>query len=193
MPLLRGEHVHYTADVASRDGSSAPSEVSLTPQHDAEGAVSGYFVIVFDISERMRVQEADRLHREALAHVSRVATMGELAASMAHELNQPLAAVVANAQAASRFLAMAPPDLGEVGEALVDISADAKRGADVIRGMRDLLRRGERREERLDVEFLVMETLEMLRSDAIARDVAVSVKSGDDVPHVCCDPISCSR
>ncbi|MCH7891336.1 MAG: hypothetical protein IH921_07530, partial [Gemmatimonadetes bacterium] len=145
--------------------------------------------IVLDISDRVNAQAADREHREALAHFSRVATMGELAASIAHELNQPLAAITANAQAASRFLTKTPPDLTEVDGALEDIAGDAKRAAKVIRHMRELLRKGERGEEAVDVVVLVEETVQMLVSDAIARNCSMTVKSERDVPLLSGDPI----
>jgi C4-dicarboxylate-specific signal transduction histidine kinase len=115
--------------------------------------------------------------------------MGELAASIAHELNQPLAAITANAQAARRFLAMTPPDLTEVDDALVDVAGDAKRAAMVIRHMRDLLRKGERREELVDVASLVRETVQMLLSDAVARNCTIDVKCKGDVPSLSGDRI----
>jgi len=186
---LQGETVHYEMDFLSPTGSAHPVEVSLVPQYEVDGVVSGYFVIVFDLSDQVNAQKADRVHREALAHVSRVATMGELTASIAHELNQPLAAIVANAQAASRFLAATPPDLGEIDGALGDIAKDAKRAGEVIRHMRDLLQKGERREEIMDLDSLVTDTVEMLRSDAIIRNVSVAVESGKDLPPLSGDPI----
>ncbi len=138
-------------------------------------------------------QAADRDHRATLAHFSRVATMGELAASIAHELNQPLAAITANAQAASRFLAMTPPDVAEVDDALGDIAGDAKRAASVIRHMRDLLRKGDRREEIVDIVSMVKETVQMLHSDAIARSCSMTVESEPDIPLMSGDPIQLNR
>jgi C4-dicarboxylate-specific signal transduction histidine kinase len=137
----------------------------------------------------VNAQAADREHRDMMAHFSRVATMGELAASIAHELNQPLAAITVNAQAASRFLKMTPPDLAEADDALVDIAGDAKRAAKVIRHMRDLLRKGERREENMDIVLLIEETVQMLSSDAIARSCVITVESERHVPLLSGDPI----
>ena len=172
---LRGEEVHYDAEFASLDGPRSV-EVSLVPQYDVEGCASGYVVVVFDITDRVKAQEVDRRHREELAHVLRVATMGELASSLAHELNQPLAAIVTNAQAASRFLAATLPDLVEVDGALRDVATDAKRAGEVIRHMRLLLARGDRSDELLDVEALVTEIVDMLGSDAVTRNVSVAVE-----------------
>ncbi len=172
---LRGEDVHFETGFPSPDGLRS-CEVSLIPQYDDEGRGSGYVVVILDVTDRVKAQEVDRRHREELAHVLRVATMGELASSFAHELNQPLAAILANAQAASRFLAATPPDLGEVHGALGDVATDAKRAAEVIRHVRRLLLRGERSVEFLDIEELVTETVEMLGSDAIVKNVSVTVE-----------------
>ena len=187
--VLRGENQRSEMVFPARDGTPKPVEVSHVPQFDDDGVVVGYFVIVSDISDRVNAQAADREHRETLAHFSRVATMGELAASIAHELNQPLAAITANAQAATRFLAMPRPDIQEVADALGDIAGDAKRAANVIRHMRDLLRKGARREDAVDVVSLITETVDMLRSDAIARNCSVAVECPDDVPLLSGDPI----
>ena len=186
---LRGEFVRYDTALPSAEGSTSPVEVTYVPRFEDQGAVSGFFVIIIDLTERVRAQEADQAHRDALAHVGRVATMGELTASIAHELNQPLSAVVANAQAASRFLGATPPDLGEIGDALGEIAGDAKRAGAIIRHMRDLLRRGKGREEVLDLDALVTASVSMLQSDAIARNVSVTVESTGDLPRVVGDPV----
>ncbi len=187
--VLRGENQHSEMVFPASDGTPRHVEVSHVPHFDENGSVLGYFVIVVDVTERVNAQTADRDHRETLAHFSRVATMGELATSIAHELNQPLAAITVNAQAASRFLAMTPPNLEEIDGALGDIAGDAKRAAKVIRHMRDLLRKGEPREELIDIVSLIDETAEMLMSDAIARDCSITVESASDVPLLFGDPI----
>jgi len=187
--VLQGVHQHSEMTFPRADGIPRPVDVTHIPQFDDEGVVSGYFVFVSDISDRVNAQAIERDHRETLAHFSRVATMGELAGSIAHELNQPLAAISANAQAASRFLGMPTPNLAEVDDALADISGDAKRAALVIRRMRDLLRKGERREERMDIVLLIEETCEMLDSDAIARNCSMTVECERDVPLLSGDPI----
>ena len=187
--VLSGSPVHYEMDFPFATGPTRPVEVSLTPQFDSDDAVSGYFVLVLDVSERVEAEEADRRHREALAHVSRLATMGELAASIAHEVNQPLSALVVNAQAAQRFLAAPSPDLGEIDDALGDIAEDAQRAGSVIRHMRTLLRKGEQRTEPVDLNALVTSTVDMLQSDAVARDVSVTVDLAESLPAVSGDPI----
>ncbi len=187
---LEGTASHFRGDVTDPAGERIPVDVSLVPQHDEEGSISGYFVVIFDISAEAAAREADRRHRAELAHVARVATMGELAASIAHELNQPLSAIVANAQAAMHLLHDSPPDLQEVGEALSDISQDGKRAGEVIASMRQLLRRGEILEEPVEILGLVRSAADLLHSEAIGRGVELAMEGSDSVlPSVMGDEI----
>jgi len=179
--VLGGSATHFRGGVTSADGERLPVDVSLVPQHDEDQQVSGYFVVIFDVSDEIAAREADRRHRSELAHVSRVATMGELAASIAHELNQPLSAIVANSQAASHLLAGAEPDVDEAREALIDITSDGKRAGEVIAGMRQLLQRGETQDEPMELVGLVRDVVELLNSEAIGRGVSL-VGSGSEHP-----------
>jgi PAS domain S-box-containing protein len=173
---LRGTATHFRGAVSNPDGGSLPVEVSVAPQLDEDGAVSGYFVVIFDVSAEIAAREADRRHRSELAHVSRVATLGELAASIAHELNQPISAIVANSQAARHLLTGEHPDVEEAREALTDIAAEGKRAGEVISGMRDLLQRGESAHEPLEPGGLLREVLELLKSEAMTRGVTLATK-----------------
>jgi C4-dicarboxylate-specific signal transduction histidine kinase len=102
-----------------------------------------------------------------------VAAMGELTASLAHELNQPLAAILSNAQAANRFLDREAPDLAQVRECLTDIVADDKRAGEVIRTLRALLRKGESQASLVDLNEVVTEAIRLLGSDAMLRHASV--------------------
>jgi len=188
--VLAGAATHFRGEMVNVGGRTIPVDVSLVPQHGEEGQVTGYFVVVFDVTTEVAAREADRRHRDELAHVGRVATMGELAASIAHELNQPLSAIVANAQAAHRLLGAIPPDLEEVGEALADISTAGTQAGVVIASIRDLLQRGERRDEPVDLVFLAREVIDFLHSEVVSRGVAVTIdRSAATVPTVRGDPI----
>jgi PAS domain S-box-containing protein len=179
--VLAGDATHFRGDMADVGGRTIPVDVSLVPQHGEEGDVTGYFVVVFDVTSEIAARDADRRHRDELAHVGRVATMGELAASIAHELNQPLSAIVANAQAAQRLLGAIPPDLEEVGEALADISAAGSRAGNVIASIRDLLQRGETRDEAVDLVSLTREVIDFLHSEVVSRGVAVAIDGSDAI------------
>src|SRR5205085_12118049 len=105
-----------------------------------------------------------------------VATMGELTASLAHELSQPLSGIMANAQAARQFLDFAPPRLDEVRSALKDIIADNRRAADSIQRLRDMLRKAELRRARLDLNDLIGNVTLLLGSDAVIRGTTVKLE-----------------
>src|SRR6202008_4760940 len=113
---------------------------------------------VLDLTERKRAEaearESERRYREVqmeLAHANRVATMGQFSASIAHEVNQPIAATATNADAALRWLGSRPPDLAEVRQALGRIVKDAHRAGDVIAGIRELIKKAPLRKDRVDI------------------------------------------
>ena len=139
---------------------------------------------------RRRRAEADlQRNREELAHVTRVSTVGELTTSVAHELNQPLGAILSNAEAAEMFLAAEPPALDEVRDILADIRKDDQRASEVIRRMRDLLRKHDLALQSIEINDAVEEVLKLLSVDAFARKVAMKFERTADLPRVRCDPV----
>lgn len=129
--------------------------------------------LVLQSRRRSRAELEARLRREELAHMTRVATMGELTASLAHEINQPLAAILSNAQAAQRLLDTGGTGVEEIREILADIAADDQRAGEVIRRMRTLLRKGESNPTDLDVNELVDEVAGLVRGEMILQDVSL--------------------
>jgi C4-dicarboxylate-specific signal transduction histidine kinase len=127
--------------------------------------------------------EAQRL-RQDLTHIGRVSAMGELAASLAHELNQPLTAILSNAQAAQRFLAADVVDLEQMREILSDIVADDKRAGDVIRRLRVLFKKSDPEHASLDLNEVVGEVAWLVRNDAVLRNVAMSLELAPGLPRV---------
>jgi two-component system sensor kinase FixL len=154
-----------------KDGSEFLVEIGLNPIHSQEGL----FVLtaIVDITERKRAESELQQHRRALAHATRVSTLGELSASLAHELNQPLAAILSNAQAGLRFLDQGNPDLREVREILQDIARDDKRASTVIGGLRNLARRQETQREWIDLAEALQQVQGLLHSELLARQVQV--------------------
>jgi C4-dicarboxylate-specific signal transduction histidine kinase len=125
--------------------------------------------------------------RQELAHVTRVAGMGELAASLAHELNQPLTAILSNAQAAQNYLACDSANLKEVREILADIVTEDKRASQIIRGLRSLLKRdpeGPSASEVNEMNEVVLEVLKLMRSDFLNHGVTVHTELASGLPVV---------
>ena len=132
--------------------------------------------IVRDITDRKRAELDADVHRRELAHLSRVWLLGELSSALAHELNQPLTAILANAQAARAFLNHDPVNLAEVRAGLDDIIMNDKRASAVIDRVRDLLKKGNSRWQTTNLNDVVAEVLELTHSDMLARRVTVATE-----------------
>jgi signal transduction histidine kinase len=145
--------------------------------------------VVLEITERKRAELELRHQRAELAHLTRVSTVGELTTSVAHELNQPLGAILSNAEAAEMFLTADPPALDEVRDILADIRKDDQRAGEVIRRMRSLLRKQELAPKSIEINEAVEEVLKLLTIDASARKVALKFERTMDLPRVWCDPV----
>jgi signal transduction histidine kinase len=140
-------------------------------------------------TRRRRAELELQRNREQLAHVTRLSTAGELTASIAHELNQPLGAILSNAEAAEMFLNAKPPAMDEVRDILADIRKDDQRASEVIRRMRSLLRKQEMAPKSIEINEAVEEVLNMLSSDAVSRKVAIKFERTANLPRVWCDSV----
>jgi len=140
--------------------------------------------IVLDITERRLAQEKIEQQRSDLAHIARVATAGELTASLAHELSQPLSAIARNAEAGKLFLQDPSPDLDEVCAIFDDILKDDQRAGGVIDGVRALMRRREIERIPLDLGQLLDDVVALVRPDAVARGVLLARKIEPGLPPV---------
>lgn len=129
--------------------------------------------VSLDNTARKQAEHALHERRGELAHLARVTMIGELSGSLAHELNQPLTAILSNAQAAEHYLAQDAPDLAQVREILADIVAEDQRAGEVIRRLRLLLSKGEVQQQTLDVNEVVIEVLKLARSDLTSHGVTV--------------------
>jgi C4-dicarboxylate-specific signal transduction histidine kinase len=127
--------------------------------------------VAVDITERKLAELRAVEDRNALRHMTRVSMLGQLSASIAHQLNQPLAAILGNAEAARKMLAKKRVDLAEFREICDDIVADDNRAAEVIRHLGALYKRGDMKTETLDLNELIRETLDLLRAELLIRHV----------------------
>ena len=141
------------------------------------------------IEERERAEETLRKSQAELAHVTRVMTMGELAASIAHEINQPLAAIVNNGSACLDWLSGDPPNLEEAREATRDMIRDGNRAAEVITRIRALLRRTETEKSRLDINQTAQEVVLLTQNEAVRKGVALRMELAADLPLVLGDRV----
>ena len=142
-----------------------------------------------DITQRKLAELEAARHRNEMAHLSRVTTVGELSGSLAHELNRPLGAILSNAQAAQRMLANGGVDVAEFREILNDIVSENKRAAEVIRRLRLWLQKGEVQQHSLRINKVVRDVLKLIRTDLIGQNVSVDTELARNLPTVTGDPV----
>jgi signal transduction histidine kinase len=145
--------------------------------------------IVRDITDRKDAEMDAARQRRNLAHLSRVTTLGELSGALAHELSQPLTAILSNAQAARRFLAQEPVNLTELRATLDDIIANDRRAAAVIERLRALLKKGESLLQPLDLNDVAREVLDLTHSDLLARRISITTRLASPLPPVLGDRV----
>lgn len=147
-----------------------------------DAAVAGVLSVGADITERLRALHDLQQAQRDLEHLSRTNLLGELTSELAHELNQPLAAILSNAQAARRFLAQAPPDIGEFDAILEDIIRDDKRAGEVIHRLRAMLRKGQVAREKLCLNDTIRDVVEIVKGETLAKQVDVRLSLANDLP-----------
>jgi signal transduction histidine kinase len=153
-------------------------DVPGVSRSDEIGAMAAAVQIFRDnMIERQRAQTE-------LAHVNRVTTMGQLTASIAHEVNQPVAAVVTNADAALRWLGTQPPDLEEARQALDSIIKDGNRAADVIHRIRTFIKKVPTRKDRLDINETILEVIALTHSEVLRKGVSLQTRLAKDLPPI---------
>jgi two-component system, LuxR family, sensor kinase FixL len=172
-----------------RDVQAQRSDGTCFPAHLSIGQVVGvnppeFVGFIHDLSAQHREsEEAFRLNQR-LMQVTRMATMGEMAAGIAHEVNQPLTAITNYALAAERFLGFPEPDTGEAREALREIAAEARRAADIVRKLRRITRGDDERDETTDMRELVEELQALCVADARANDTRIRFELPPDLPRL---------
>jgi len=172
----------------SRGDSEGPLwyEISVERLQRPEG---GAVISRADVTVRKQALNQAQEQRQQLAHLSRVAILGELSGAFAHELAQPLTSILSNAEAALQILSVSTPDLAEVQEVLRDIVKDDVRAAAVIQRLRSMLARGEIRRQVVDLNRVVYDSLAMARSDLIARNVTPVLQLDPKGASVFADPV----
>jgi PAS domain S-box-containing protein len=162
------------------------------PVLNASGDLMQFVGSSTDITERKRADEERERLRQAqadLAHINRVATMGELTASLAHEVNQPIAAAITNANTCLRWLTRDHPDLEEARAAAARIVKDGTRAAEIISRIRTIFKKGAPQRECLDVNELVREMIVLLRGETARQNVLVGTELAADLPQIIGDRV----
>jgi PAS domain S-box-containing protein len=184
-----GQAVGSEVRVVLLDGQTRWIRVRAHPDVDERGSLNLLSGVFIDITEQKVAEAEAALQRQEVTHLVRVSTLGELSGAIAHEINQPLTAILSNAQAALHLLAQNSPDLTEVRHALEDIVQEDNRAGDVINRLRNLLRRGERKAERVNINDLANSTLALLNSELISRRISVKTELRKGLPELLGDPV----
>jgi PAS domain S-box-containing protein len=189
--LLAGEVDTYQVQrrFQRQDGALVWAITSVSMVPGAPGDEQLLVLVAADITEQRRAEQSLARARGELAQFARVSTLGELTASIAHEVNQPLAAIVANGHASLRWLDAAPPNEPEARAALDRIVRDANRAGDVITRIRRFVQRHETPHTALDINDAVRDVLELVRSEAQARHIGIVLLEKAPAPPVLADRI----
>jgi len=155
-----------------------------------QGEVSELIGVAIHITAQFKANLQLRLQREEMAHMSRVSSMGELAASLVHELNQPLSAIASNVAAGRRFLAQSSPELKMFEELLADVAADVRRAGDIIHGIHNFVRKSEGTRRPVNLNEIIREVLRLLHSDLLGRATSVETRLAPSLPIVEADPVN---
>ena len=201
-PEDRGQ-IRQTISDAIRDAKDHDSEYRLVlpdgivrwmstrgrVHFDGQGKPARILGISIDITARKQAELDAQRDRAELSHLSRVALMGEMSASIAHELNQPLAGILSNAAAGQRFIDRGDVDLGEVRELLGDIISDGRRASDVVRGIRGMVKKEQIARRLVDLNEVVMDAVRMASPDALLHSCQLETSLDANLPAVHSDPI----
>jgi PAS domain S-box-containing protein len=172
-----------------KDGTRFQANAILTALHDEKGALIGFAKVTRDLTESRRAEEALQAAHADLARVVTASTLGALTASIAHEVNQPLAAIVNNANASRRILANPEPDLEEVQQAVTDIAEAGTRAAEIISHIRSLLKKSAPEKSPLDINQVIREVLALVTGVLEKQHISLRTELRPELPPVLGDRV----
>jgi PAS domain S-box-containing protein len=180
---------HTEKRYCRKDGRVIWVRVSTARALDSSSALQGIPAIIEDITERKRAEVAWHDAREALSRATRLTVMGELSASIAHEINQPLAAIITNGHACERFLTFSPPDLDEVKDAVGEIVRDGRRASEVLKRIRAMSKNSAPERGQVDVNHAIAEVLALTRDELLRHRVSVQTDLHSNLPTIMADRV----
>jgi two-component system, LuxR family, sensor kinase FixL len=184
-----GSSFNITYRLRHPDGSVRHVRHIAHMARDESGRVLRHFGTIHDITDQQRAQDEARRMQDRLTHFGRISTMGEMATGIAHEINQPLAAIATYAQACQRFLAQPHSDTADIIAGLQQIEAQALRAGEVIRRLRSFVRNREIRREALDPNQLLDDLLMLAQTDTHHHNVRIHLEGAENLPQILADPV----
>ncbi|MBI3463968.1 MAG: PAS domain S-box protein [Planctomycetes bacterium] len=179
----------YEVKLRKKDETAMDCLLTSTLRRAEDGTILGYQGVIRDVTERQQARERLRRHEAELAHVLRLSTVGEMASGLAHELNQPLSAVSNHAEAWMRRLRSGAGTSEELLAALEQISQQAVRAGEIIRHLRDFVRKGEPRRSTVGVDEIVHEVVALVSSEAQQKQITLRLELAPGMPAVAADRI----
>ncbi|HEX8978469.1 MAG TPA: ATP-binding protein [Parasulfuritortus sp.] len=180
----KGPQAGYEIRLKRRNGETFPALIHTTPLINAQGRQTGWMSSIVDLTEQKRAEERERQQQERLQATSRLIAMGEMASSLAHELNQPLAAISSYATGSLNLIDSGQTDLAEIRSVLAKTQAQAQRAGQVIRRIYDFVRRAEPKNEACDIRQLIDETVALVEVDARRHKIRIEKELAGDLPTV---------
>jgi len=185
-----GDAVEYDAARIRRfDGVYRWLNMRGLPLRDREGQIVRWYFLLTEVDDRKRAEDALRQAQSELARISRVTTMGELTASLAHEISQPISGAMTNANVGLRKLAGNNPNLDEVREVFAKIVRDAQRATEIIGRIRSQFEKGAPIQESLNVNEIIPETVALLRDQAMRHNISIRTELAADLPQIAGDRV----
>jgi PAS domain S-box-containing protein len=187
--LTEGRNFEVEVRVLGADGAYRWFLIRSTPQHADNGEISRWYGIHIDIEQQYRAQQGLIIAQDELSRLSRTLSLGELAASIAHELNQPLTAVATHAYACREWLRTSPANIEKATSTADKIVQESTRAGAVVARVRALFRKEATIRESTDLNSLIKDLVRLLRDEVIRRDTSIKLVLADDLPRADVDPV----
>jgi PAS domain S-box-containing protein len=188
--LSLGERIEHLETVRlAKDGRQVQVSISSSPVRDASGRIAGASKIVRDISEKNQAEAAMLWQQSAMEHMARLNTMGEMAAGLAHELNQPLASILTYTGVSLDAIRTKSMSVDRIAQALQEVANETHRAGEIIRRLRDFIRKRDPKLESVDLNALVEDSVHLLEHEFRNAEIALHMKLAMDLPRIEADPV----